>query len=160
MNWNWAGVGRVILVLLTTWIVVNNGAATTDGGYLSMVAAVALLCGAALLVPRLPWPVASLLTTAATAWWGWITVPLFAIALYDLAARRRLRVAVGCAVVALTANLLLSRHDVSLWLRTAYGMVLLLLLAVVIGLWRGNRRRLLGALASEIDLYAPRPHKP
>jgi hypothetical protein len=116
--------------------------ASIDGGrYLAPVTAAALSCGAALLVPRLRRPVAPLLVTVATAWWGWPLLPLLAVVLFDLAVDRRARTAVGCAVAALGANLL-SYPATALWTAQQYASTVLLpLLAVAVGLWLGNRRR-------------------
>src|SRR3954464_13385559 len=110
----WAAYGRVGLVALCVGAAVLNvasinelnGVSINDRQYLVPVTAAALLCGAALLVPRLRWPVAPLLVTVATAWWGWPLLPLLVVALFDLAVNLRARVAVGCAVAALGANLL------------------------------------------------------
>ncbi|MFF4491364.1 hypothetical protein ACFY0F_33760 [Streptomyces sp. NPDC001544] len=66
----------------------------------------ALLCGAALLVPRLRWPVAPLPVTVATACWGPPLLMLLCVALLGLAVDQRVRAAVGCAVAASAANLL------------------------------------------------------
>ena len=127
-----------------------NGASINDGQYLVPVTAAALLCGAALLVPRLRWPVAPLLVTVATAVWGWPLLPLLVVALFDLAVSLRARAAVGCAVAALGANLL-GYPATALWRSQTYASTLILpLLAVVVGLWLGNRRRLLDALASDV----------
>lgn len=73
------------------------------------------------------------------------------IALFDLAVNLRARVAVGCAVAALGANLL-SSPSTSLWTAQTYASTLLLpLLAVVVGLWLGNRRRLVEALTADVE---------
>ncbi|MER7690790.1 histidine kinase [Streptomyces sp. NPDC097610] len=147
----WAAYGRVGLVALCVLAAALNAASLSDGRYLIPVTVVALLCGAALLVPRLRWPVAPLLITAATAWWGSPLLPLLVITLFDLAVNRRARAAVGCAVAALGANLL-SYRATSLWTGQSYASTLLLpLLAVVVGLWLGSRRRLLEVLAADVE---------
>ncbi|MEU1124913.1 histidine kinase [Streptomyces sp. NPDC005899] len=145
----WAVYGRYGLVLLLTAAAVQNGAATVGGQYLTVRTAAALLCGAALVVRRLPWYVAPLLATAATALWGWLMLPLLLIALFDLAARRRTAVAAACCAVVLAANTVLPA-SVSLWRPQQYGASLFLLLAVIGGLWMGNRRRLVEALNSQV----------
>ncbi|WP_405541563.1 histidine kinase [Streptomyces phaeochromogenes] len=102
-------------------------------------------------MPRLRWPAAPLLVTVATAWWGSLLLPMLAVALYDLAVDRRARVAVACAVAALSANLLGYRAT-SLWTGQSYASTVFLpVLAVLVGLWLGNRRRLLQALAADVE---------
>jgi signal transduction histidine kinase len=149
-------VGVVVLCVLAA--VLNmasinevNGVSINDRQYLVPVTAAALLCGAALLVPRLRWPVAPLLVTVATAWWGSLLLPMLAVVLYDLAVDRRARTAVGCAVAALGANVL-SYRATSLWTGQSYASTLVLpVLAVLVGLWLGSRRRLLLALAADVE---------
>ncbi|WP_406486608.1 histidine kinase [Streptomyces phaeochromogenes] len=102
-------------------------------------------------MPRLRWPAAPLLVTVATAWWGSLLLPMLAVALYDAAVDRRARVAVACAVAALSANLLGYRAT-SLWTGQSYASTVFLpVLAVLVGLWLGNRRRLLQALAADVE---------
>ncbi|MFJ5674058.1 sensor histidine kinase [Streptomyces sp. NPDC093097] len=149
-NPRWAVYGRRGLVVTLTLVTVQNGASAAGGRYLSLGPAVGVLCGVALLVGRLPWPVAPLLTTAATAWWGWPTMPLLLVALFDLAARRRARIAVGACAAVLGANLL-TDPEFSLWTPQQYGSSLFLLLAVVGGSWMGNRRRLVRALTTQVE---------
>ncbi|MER7415096.1 MULTISPECIES: sensor histidine kinase [Streptomyces] len=154
MSWKktfaWSRYGRWGLVLLLTAGAIQNGAATADGSYVTMAAAVAVLCGAVLLVRRLPWFLAPALATAATGVWGWPMLPLLLVALFDLAARRRAAVAAGCGIAVLAANTV-APTAVSLWRPQQYGAGLFLLLAIVGGLWMGNRRRLVKALGSEIE---------
>ncbi|MGW6521168.1 sensor histidine kinase [Streptomyces sp. NPDC054950] len=143
--------GRVCLVILCVLAAALNAASINGGQYLAPVVVAALLCGTALLVPRLRWPLAPLLVTVATAWWGSPLLPLLVIALFDLAADLRARVAVTCAVTALGANLL-GCPATALWKAQTYAATVLLpLLAIVVGLWLGNRRRLLEALASDVE---------
>ncbi|MFI0815438.1 sensor histidine kinase [Streptomyces sp. NPDC021098] len=154
MSWKqgprWAAYGRAGLVVVLGSIAVQNGASVSDGGYLAPVSVAALLCGVALLVRRLPWYAAPLLVTAATAGWGWPVLPLLLVALFDLASHRRARVAMACVVAALAGNLL-TRPSTSLWMPQQYGAVVFLLLVVVGGLWLGNRRRLVAALATQVE---------
>ncbi|MFI9168065.1 sensor histidine kinase [Streptomyces lincolnensis] len=146
----WPAYGRGALVALCVLAAVLNDM-SFDGRYLAPVLTAALVCGVALLVPRLRRPVAPLLVTVATAWWGWPLLPLLAVALFDLAVERRARVAVGCAVAALGANLL-SYRATSLWTAQSYASTLLLpVLAVLVGLWLGGRRRLVRALAADVE---------
>ncbi len=147
----WAAYGRAGLVSLLVVAAVLNDESTNGGHYVLPIAVVALVCGAALLVPRLRWPVSPLLVTAATMWWGWPMLGLLAVVLFDLAVGRRAWVAVGCAVAALGANLL-TGPSTSLWTPDRYGSALFLpLLAILVGLWLGNRRRLVQALASQVE---------
>ena len=111
----WPAYGRGALVARCVVAAALNDM-SFDGRHLAAVITAALVCGTALLVPRLRWPVAPLLVTVATAWWGWPLLPLLTVALFDLAVDRRARVAVGCAVAALGANLL-SYRATSLWTR-------------------------------------------
>ncbi|MFG2604799.1 sensor histidine kinase [Streptomyces sp. NPDC048514] len=146
----WAVYGRYALVLLLTAAAVQNSAATIGGQYLSVRTAAALLCGAALVVRRLPWFVAPVAATAATGLWGWPVLPLLLLALFDLAAHRRTAVAVGCCGIALAANTV-APTAVSLWRPQQYGASLFLLLALVGGLWMGNRRRLVKVLNNQVE---------
>lgn len=146
----WAAYGRGAIVALCVLAAVLNDAAF-QGRHQAPAAATALVCGAALLVPRLRWPAAPLLVTVATAWWGSLLLPMLAVALYDLAVDRRARVAVACAVAALSANLLGYRAT-SLWTGQSYASTVFLpVLAVLVGLWLGSRRRLLTALAADVE---------
>ncbi|WP_327745733.1 histidine kinase [Streptomyces europaeiscabiei] len=146
----WAAYGRGAVVALCVLAAALNDIAF-EGGYLAPVIITALVCGTALLVPRLRWPVAPLLVTVATAWWGRPLLPMLAIALFDLAVDRRARAAVGCAVAALGASLL-SYQATSLWTAQSYAATLVLpVLAVLVGLWLGSRRRLVQALAADVE---------
>jgi hypothetical protein len=107
----WGTYGRWCLVVLLTALTVLNSASTAGGRYVTPVTVTALLCGLALLVRRLPWYASAAPATAATGLWGWPLLPLLLVALFDLAARRRARVAVGCAAAALGANLLIPPGD-------------------------------------------------
>ncbi|MEU5594568.1 histidine kinase [Streptomyces sp. NPDC020298] len=147
----WRAYGRAALVALLVSAAALN-AATIDGGeHLLPVTATALLCGAALLSSRLRWPLAPLLVTAATAWWGSLLLPLLVVALFDLAVDGRARAAVGCGVAALAANVL-GYPATALWTPDRYASALFLPpLAVILGLWLGSRRRLVQALASDVE---------
>lgn len=154
MSWKetypWPRYGRWGLVALLTAGAVQSGAATAGGHYATLRTAAAMLCGAVLLVRRFPWFVAPALATAATGVWGWPLLPLLLVALFDLAARRRAAVAAGCGIAVLAANTV-APTAVSLWRPQQYGASLFLLLAVVGGLWMGNRRRLVKALGTEVE---------
>jgi len=142
----WAAYGWVVLVVLC--------AATTPVGaareLLVPVTVAGAVCGAVLLVPRLRWPVAPLVVTAATAWFGLPLLPMLALALFTVAVDLRAWAALGCAAAALAGNLL-SYRATALWTASTYSATLLLPgLAVAVGLWIGNRRRLLDALTSDL----------
>ncbi|MEX3106735.1 MULTISPECIES: histidine kinase [unclassified Streptomyces] len=142
----WTAVGRTALVVACT----VTSPIGTDRAFVVPVTVAALVCGAVLLVPRLRWPVAPAVVSLATAWWGLPLLPLLVIALFGMAVDLRWRAALGWAAVALAGNLL-SYRETALWTSTTYASVLLLPgLAVVGGLWRGNRRRLLDALTADL----------
>ncbi|MFE9727353.1 sensor histidine kinase [Streptomyces sp. NPDC005794] len=102
-------------------------------------------------MPRLRWPTAPVLVTAATAWWGSLTMPLLAVVLFDLAATRRLRTAAGCIAAVLAANFL-GYSPTRLWADESYlTAIIVWVFALVLGLWFGNRRRLLRALAADVE---------
>lgn len=146
----WAAYGRRALILVLVLSAVQSASVGADGAYLTWRTAVALLCGAALLVRRLPWLVAPVGTTVATGAWGWPMLPLLLVALFDLAARRRPGWAVCCGVAVMVANSSSPEPD-SLWRPQQYGSTLFLLLAVVGGLWVGSRHRLVELLNSQVE---------
>ncbi|MGW2787724.1 sensor histidine kinase [Streptomyces populi] len=146
----WVAYGRYGLVVLLTLAAVQNGASSSGGHYDGVRTAVALACGLALLLRRDPWWLAPALTTTAAGVWGWPMLPLLLLALFDLAARRRILAAVICSAVALAGNAVL-HPAVSLWSTQQYGSTLFLLLAVLAGLWMGNRRRLVDALNTQVE---------
>lgn len=146
----WSAYGRRALVVLLTLAAIQNGALSAGGDYVGVHSAVALACGLTLLWRQGPWWLAPASTTAAAAVWGWPMLPLLLLALFDLAARRRARAAVVCTVLALAANAVI-RPTVSLWSTQQYGSTLFLLVAVVGGLWIGNRRRLVEALHTQVE---------
>ncbi|MFD5391696.1 sensor histidine kinase [Streptomyces sp. NPDC127074] len=137
-------------MVLLTLAAVQNGASSAGGHYVAVRSAVALVCGLALLLRGGPWWLAPALTTAAAGVWGWPMLPLLLLALFDLAARRRTLAAVVCSAAALTGNAAL-HPAASLWRPQQYGSALFLLLAVVAGLWMGNRRRLVQALNAQVE---------
>ncbi|MFJ6903268.1 sensor histidine kinase [Streptomyces griseoluteus] len=146
----WAVYGRYALVILLTLATVQNQALSGGGNYVTLRSLAALGCGVALLCRRGPWWLAPAMTTVASGVWGWPVLPLFLIALFDLASRRRMWAAVVCSAVALAGNAALS-PSASLWIPQRYGATLFLLLAVIGGLWMGNRRRLVQALNAQVE---------
>ncbi|SEE30306.1 Signal transduction histidine kinase [Streptomyces misionensis] len=152
---------------IQAWVVaVGRGAAVTffatvatvsaaqrfsDGRYVVAIIASAVACAVVLLVPRLRWPIAPIVVAAVTAWWGWVGTLLLALVMYDLAAARRTRAAVLCAAAALGANLV-GYPPTRLWHQQTYVTALFLwAFAYVVGLWIGNRRRLVRALAADVE---------
>lgn len=146
-----AAFGRAAVVAFFVLITAMNGVTVGGGRYLVPVTASAVVCAVALTVPRLRLPAGPFLVTAVTAWWGWFTLMLLAIAVFDLAVARRTRAAAGCAVVALTANLV-GLPASRIWAEQRYVSALFVLLfAFVAGLWLGSRRRLMQALAADVE---------
>ncbi|MGW2261588.1 sensor histidine kinase [Streptomyces sp. NPDC001780] len=132
-------------------VIATKGASPSDGLLLASVIASALVCAVVLLVPRWQWPVAPWVVTGVTAWWGSLTLFLLAVVVFDLAMARRMRAAAVCVAVALGANVL-GYPPTRLWVDRGYVAVAVsLTFAFVVGLWLGNRRRLLQALASEME---------
>ncbi|WP_310887587.1 histidine kinase [Streptomyces shenzhenensis] len=76
---------------------------------------------------------------------------LLAVVMFDLAAARRTWPAAGCAAVVLGANVL-GFPATRLWADQSYVTAAVLwLFAFVLGLWFGNRRRLMRALAGDVE---------
>ncbi|MCL6673887.1 sensor histidine kinase [Streptomyces panaciradicis] len=130
---------------------VNGAQQISDGRYAIPIGASAVACAVVLLVPRLRWPVAPIVVTAVTAWWGWIGTLLLALVLYDLAVARRTRAAIVCVAAALGANLA-GYPPARLWGHQGYVTALFLwAFAYVVGMWIGSRRRLVRALAADVE---------
>ncbi|MFF7769414.1 sensor histidine kinase [Streptomyces massasporeus] len=146
----WSTFGRRCLVVLLTVLAVLNSALTADGRYLTPATVVAVLCGAALLVRRLPWYVPAGIATVATGLWGWPLLVLLLVALFDLAEQQRVRWAAGFAATALGTSMIIP-SEASLRTPQPFGSTLFVLLALVVGLWVGNRRRLLKALGDQVE---------
>lgn len=143
--------GRVGLVAFGVLVTVSKDAPVSGGRYLPAVIASALVCAVVLLVPRWQWPVAPWVVTAVSAWWGSVTLFPLAVVVFDLAMARRMRAAAVCVAVALGANVL-GYPPTRWWVDRGYvAMAVSLTFAFVVGLWLGNRRRLLQALASEME---------
>ncbi|MBW8800103.1 MAG: two-component sensor histidine kinase [Streptomyces sp.] len=145
-------VGRGVAVTFFVTIAALNGTQlVSDGRYVVPISASAVACAVVLLVPRLRWPVAPIVVAAVTAWWGWIGTLLLALVLYDLAAARRTRAAALCAAAALGANLL-GYPPTRLWHQQQYLTALFIwAFAYVVGMWIGSRRRLVRALAADVE---------
>ncbi|MCX4862806.1 histidine kinase [Streptomyces sp. NBC_00257] len=132
-------------------VTVTKGVPGGDGRYFVPVTVSALACAVVLLVPRLHWPVAPLVVTAVTAWWGALAIPLLSVLVLDLAVARRLRAALACCAVAFGVNLVGFSPTRFLVDQAYVSMLVSWSFAIVIGLWFGNRRRLIQALAAERD---------
>ncbi|MFI6661459.1 sensor histidine kinase [Streptomyces sp. NPDC050523] len=145
-------VGRGATVTSFAALAVVNGAQlVSDGRYVIPISASAVACAVVLLVPRLRWPVAPIVVAAVTAWWGSIGMLLLALVLYDLAAVRRTKAAALCAAAALGANLL-GYPPTRLWDQQDYVTALFIwAFAYVVGMWIGSRRRLVRALAADVE---------
>ncbi|MET9293673.1 histidine kinase [Streptomyces sp. NPDC003077] len=150
----WAGspwlrrVAEVALVALVTVLSVQEASVSAGGALLDPTIAVALVAGLSVAARR-RWPLAVAAVTVIAAG-GWHLTAPFLVALFHLAARGRTWEAAGGAVVALLLNALVDPAMV-LWSTRSYGPVMLPASAVVLGLWAGNRRRLVDALASQVE---------
>lgn len=147
-----AAVGRGAGVTFFVAIAAVNGAlSVSDGWHVIPLGASAVACAVALLVPRLRWPVAPFVVAAVTVWWGWIIATVMALALYALTAARRTKAAALCVVTVLGANLV-GYPPTRLWGQQQYLTALVVwLFAYVVGLWIGSRRRLVRALAADVE---------
>ncbi|MFE9030423.1 sensor histidine kinase [Streptomyces iakyrus] len=146
----WGTFGRCCLVVLLTALAVLNSASVAGGRFLTPATGVAVLCGAVLLVRRLPWYVPAGVATVATGLWGWPLLVLLCVALFDLAEQQRIRWAAGFAATALGAGMIIPA-EASLRTPQPIGSALFVLLVLVVGLWVGNRRRLLKALGDQVE---------
>ncbi|MER6531116.1 histidine kinase [Streptomyces sp. NPDC001508] len=143
--------GRVGLVAFGVLVTVSKGASAGGGRYLALVIGSVLVCAVVLLMPRRQLSVAPWVVTAVTAWWGSVTLFLLAVVVFDLAMGRRMRTAGVCVAVALGANVL-GYPPTRWWVDRGYVAVAVsLTFAFVVGLWLGNRRRLMQALTSEME---------
>ncbi|MGP3990335.1 sensor histidine kinase [Streptomyces sp. 3N207] len=141
------------VVALATALSVQEAALGNGARYGSVWVALAVTAGLSLAV-RHRWPSAVAVLTAAVAGLAGLVLPLL-VALFHLASRGRPRAA-GCAVLlAVTVNAAaLALHlgpAPHLWETRSYGPVLLPVLAVVLGLWTGGKRRLVEALDARVE---------
>ncbi|MFD3761738.1 sensor histidine kinase [Streptomyces sp. NPDC058622] len=136
------------MVLLVTASSMRDAAFTSGGGLGELSVAAAAVAGLSL-AGRRRWPLAvTAVTVAAAGLWGPV-LPLL-VALFHLASRGRTGLAVTGAGIALIVNVLV-HPALSLLATRSYGPALLLALAVVLGLWSGSRRRLVEALAGQVE---------
>ncbi|WP_234330335.1 sensor histidine kinase [Streptomyces acidiscabies] len=91
------------------------------------------------------------MVTAVTAWWGWLGTLLLTVVLYDLATARRRKAALLCVAIAPGANLL-GYPPTRLWNEQQYVTALAVwLVAYAVGMWVAVRRRLVRALAADVE---------
>ncbi|MYT34368.1 sensor histidine kinase [Streptomyces sp. SID8354] len=98
---------------------------------------------------RRRWPVFALVSTMVGALLLGLFFPLLIVFFYRVAQGRFLFEGL-CVVVAMIGSSL-AHPGSSLWMTRKYGPLLVLLLAVIIGLWTGNRRRHVASLAEQVD---------
>lgn len=146
MRWpTWADVAMVLLVTASSM----RDAAISSGQGLGEPSVAAAAVAGLSLAGRRRWPLAvTAVTVAAAGLWGPV-LPLL-VALFHLASRGRTWLAVTGAGIALITNALV-QPALSLLATRSYGPALLLALAVVLGLWAGGRRRLVEALAGQVE---------
>ncbi|GAA5082911.1 hypothetical protein GCM10023319_26220 [Nocardia iowensis] len=137
-----------MLTGLVTMLTVQDAAVSVDGKWLEPPVLVALLAGLSVAV-RYRWPLATMVVAVFAAGVCGLILPLLVIA-FHLAAQGWLRAAVGAVVGALLVNVLV-RPTLDLWQPRAFGPALLLALAVALGLWVRSRRRLIDALARQVE---------
>ncbi|WP_079195464.1 sensor histidine kinase [Streptomyces acidiscabies] len=144
-------VGRGATVTFFAGVTAVNGARlVSEGRYMVPIGASAVACAVVLLVPRLR-RTAPVVVTAVTAWWGWLGTLLLTVVLYDLATARRRKAALLCVAIALGANLL-GYPPTRLWNEQQYVTALALwLVAYAVGMWVAVRRRLVRALAADVE---------
>ncbi|MFG3142391.1 sensor histidine kinase [Streptomyces sp. NPDC048211] len=146
MRWpTWAD---VVMVLLVTASSMRDAAISSGQGLSEPSVAAAAVAGLSLAGRRRRPLAVTAVTVAAAGLWGPV-LPLL-VALFHLASRGRTWLAVAGAAVALITNALVD-PALSLLTPRSYGPALLLALAVTLGLWAGSRRRLVGALAGQVE---------
>ncbi|WP_395571930.1 sensor histidine kinase [Streptomyces sp. BK79] len=146
MRWPvWAD---VVLVLLVTASSMRDAAISSGQGLGEASVAAAAVAGGSLAGRRRRPLAVTAVTVAAAGLWGTV-LPLL-VALFHLASRGRTWLAVTGAGIALVVNALV-HPALSLLAPRSYGPALLLALAVTLGLWAGSRRRLVEALAGQVE---------
>ncbi|MFD3870052.1 sensor histidine kinase [Streptomyces sp. NPDC058623] len=145
-RWPWWA--EAALVASVTFLTVQEAAVSTGGRYVALPVAAALVGSAATALRRsLPVP-ATVVVVGVAGVWGMIE-PLLVV-IFHLATRERLRLALAAGVVALAVNHLVG-PVLSLWAPRSFGPTVLLALAVSLGAWAGSRRRLVDALAVQVQ---------
>ena len=147
----WATLGRALALAFLVVTINTNSGKLGDGRQQLTVTAAAVGCAVILAIPRLRLSAEPLVTVGVTAWWGWLTDLLLAVVMFDLAVARRTRLALLCAALALAGNAAGVRAA-SVWVGQRWVSTLtVLLFGLVLGLWQGNRRRLLHTLAGQVE---------
>ncbi|MFD7639178.1 sensor histidine kinase [Kitasatospora sp. NPDC059795] len=147
----WATLGRALVLAFLVSAIHRNSGQLWDGREQLAVTVAAVLCAMSLTVPQLRLSVAPLLAVGVTACWGWLVDLLLGVVMFDLAVARRTRFALLCAGLALVGNLAGVRAA-SVWVGQRWLSTLtVLLFGLVLGLWQGNRRRLVQTLAGQVE---------
>ncbi|MFI9510232.1 sensor histidine kinase [Nocardia sp. NPDC052566] len=138
-------------VALTAWVTalsVQDAYVSVDRQLFALPVLVALVAGLAT-AGRYRWPLlVAVLAVAAAGGWG-LVLPLL-VSAFQLAVRGRLRLAAGAVGGAVLVNALV-RPTLDLWQPRGFGMAMLVGLAFALGLWVRSRRRLIDALAVQVD---------
>ncbi|MER6051029.1 histidine kinase [Streptomyces sp. NPDC001793] len=98
---------------------------------------------------RRRWPVFAVVSTMVGALLLGLFFPLLVVFFYRVAQGRF--VFEGLCVVAAMVGSSLAHPGSSLWMTRKYGPLMVLLVAVAIGLWTGNRRRHVASLAEQVN---------
>ncbi|WP_369356455.1 sensor histidine kinase [Streptomyces sp. cg2] len=98
---------------------------------------------------RRRWPVFAMVSTMVGALLLGLFFPLLVVFFYRVAQGRF--VFEGLCVVAAMVGSSLAHPGSSLWMTRKYGPLMVLLVAVAIGLWTGNRRRHVASLAEQVN---------
>jgi signal transduction histidine kinase len=151
MNWAATGRlgGRIVLVLLLTSIAVLNSVTLTDGLQEVLLCVAASACAVSLLLVRKPFGPIVVVVLAAIFGASYL-MTLLCVALYDLAVQRRSALVWGSLVTVLSVNALVGLR--STFAAYQYSTPLMFsLMAIVIGLWVGGRRRTLRLLSEQVE---------
>ncbi|WP_018541565.1 MULTISPECIES: histidine kinase [unclassified Streptomyces] len=119
-----------------------------EGALLSPHVAVAVAVTLSVLLRR-RWPMFATVSTMVGALLLGLFFPLLVVFFYRVS-RGRFAFEGLCVVVAMVGSSLAHPGN-SLWMTRKYGPLMVLLLAVVIGLWTGNRRRHVASLAEQVN---------
>ncbi|QZL07101.1 two-component sensor histidine kinase [Streptomyces sp. BHT-5-2] len=98
---------------------------------------------------RRRWPVFAMVSTMVGALLLGLFFPLLVVFFYRVAQGRF--VFEGLCVVAAMVGSSLAHPGSSLWMTRKYGPLMVLLVALIIGLWTGNRRRHVASLAEQVN---------
>ncbi|MFD8481821.1 sensor histidine kinase [Kitasatospora sp. NPDC059673] len=147
----WATAGRAAVLAFLVVTINHNSAQLGDESERLTITVAAASCAAILTVPQLRLSAAPLVSVVMTARWGWLVDLLLAVVMFDLAVARRTRLALLCAAIAPAGNLA-GLRAASVWVGQRWLSTLtVLLFGLVLGLWQGNRRRLVQTLAGQVE---------